>query len=229
MLPVTEPPYPPPPPPGPNPYGQNPYGQPPYGQGPPPAQPPAGGYPPPPPPPPGQPPYGGPPSGQNPYGGPVYAARPPAYRYAGWGVRVGAYLIDMLLSTVASIPLFAGYVWLIASIESSTSGETSEYTGGAGPIVLMVVGVVPAVGFWVWNLCIRQGRTGASLGKSNLGLRLLKEDTGQPMGAGLSFVRQLAHYVDSAICYLGYLWPLWDDKRQTIADKIMSTVVVHDR
>ena len=102
MLPVTEPPYPPPPPPGPNPYGQNPYGQPPYGQGPPPAQPPAGGYPPPPPPPPGQPPYGGPPSGQNPYGGPVYAARPPAYRYAGWGVRVGAYLIDMLLSTVAS-------------------------------------------------------------------------------------------------------------------------------
>lgn len=92
----------------------------------------------------------------------------------------------------------------------------------------MVVGFLIAVAFGVWNLCIRQGRTGQSLGKSNLGLRLVKESTGQPMGAGLSFVRQLAHYVDG-LCYIGYLWPLWDAKRQTFADKIMSTVVIRDR
>ena len=30
----------------------------------------------------------------------------------------------------------------------------------------------------------------------------------------------------TAFVYLGYLWPLWDDKRQTFADKILSTVVV---
>jgi hypothetical protein len=39
-------------------------------------------------------------------------------------------------------------------------------------------------------------------------------------------VRQIAHYVDQLICYIGYLFPLWDDKRQTIADKLMSTVCV---
>lgn len=172
------------------------------------------------------------PPSPNPYGGPVYAGPPPTYRYASWIRRVGAYLIDVLLSLVASLPLAAGYAWLISSTETTTSygdpGPTTEYTGGAGPIVLLVVGVVPALGFWVWNICLRQGRTGASLGKSNLGLRLLKESTGEPMGAGLSFVRQLAHYVDSALCYLGYLWPLWDGKRQTIGDKIMSSVVVVD-
>ncbi|MDQ1539752.1 MAG: hypothetical protein QOH29_478, partial [Actinomycetota bacterium] len=27
--------------------------------------------------------------------------------------------------------------------------------------------------------------------------------------------------------YLGYLWPLWDSKRQTFADKILKTVVVN--
>ena len=40
------------------------------------------------------------------------------------------------------------------------------------------------------------------------------------------FVRQLAHIVDSLVCYLGWLWPLWDSKNQTFADKIMSTVVI---
>jgi hypothetical protein len=34
----------------------------------------------------------------------------------------------------------------------------------------------------------------------------------------------LAHIIDGAICYIGYLFPLWDAKRQTIADKIMTTV-----
>ena len=52
--------------------------------------------------------------------------------------------------------------------------------------------------------------------------------TGQPIGGGMSFVRQLLHIVDGLPCYIGYLWPLWDDKRQTFSDKIMTTVVVRD-
>ncbi len=39
----------------------------------------------------------------------------------------------------------------------------------------------------------------------------------------------LAHFLDSLACYVGWLWPLWDPKRQTFADKIMSTVVVEQR
>ena len=56
--------------------------------------------------------------------------------------------------------------------------------------------------------------------------KVVSEKTWQPIGFWLSFVRQLAHYVDQLICYVGYLWPLWDDKRQTLADKIMGTVCV---
>jgi hypothetical protein len=30
----------------------------------------------------------------------------------------------------------------------------------------------------------------------------------------------------ATLLYLGYLWPLWDAKRQTFADEICSTVVL---
>ena len=39
-------------------------------------------------------------------------------------------------------------------------------------------------------------------------------------------LRYLLNIVNAIPCYLGYLWPLWDSKRQTFADKIMSTYVI---
>jgi hypothetical protein len=59
-----------------------------------------------------------------------------------------------------------------------------------------------------------------------MGIRLVGGSTGEPVGAVMSFVRQLAHYVNSLACYLGWFWPLWDARRQTLSDKIMGTVVV---
>jgi hypothetical protein len=42
----------------------------------------------------------------------------------------------------------------------------------------------------------------------------------------MAFARDIVHLLDSLPCYIGFLWPLWDAKRQTFADKILSTVVV---
>ena len=78
----------------------------------------------------------------------------------------------------------------------------------------------------VWNYGYRQGTTGSSIGKSIMKFKVVSEKTGQPIGFGMSIVRQLAHIIDGAICYIGYLFPLWDAKRQTIADKIMTTICV---
>ncbi len=54
----------------------------------------------------------------------------------------------------------------------------------------------------------------------------MSQETGQPIGTGMAFVRDICHFVDGIICDIGYLWPLWDDKRQTLADKIVKTVVI---
>jgi uncharacterized RDD family membrane protein YckC len=215
-----------------DPYGQDPsgQGQDPYGQQPPPpyGQDPYGQQPPPPY---GQNPYGEQPGyGQAPYGQPGYGA--PA-AYASWFQRVGAFLIDQLLGLVALIPYYIGTVLSVGSMDTSTDPVTGEITTTGGPsgigLVLMFIGVALSIAYYVWNYCIKQGRTGYTIGKGVLGIKLIKQDTGQPMGAGLSFVRQIAHILDALPCYLGYLWPLWDAKRQTFADKIMNTVVIEQR
>ena len=66
----------------------------------------------------------------------------------------------------------------------------------------------------------------ATLGKQMVGI-LISEEDARPIGALLTFVRSLVHVLDGLACYIGYLWPLWDPKKQTFADKIMKTAVLH--
>ncbi len=192
-------------------------------------------------PPAGQPAYGQPgyvppaqgqnPYGQNPYGQSPYGQSPSPYgqSYAHWISRVGAYVIDALLGSVAALPLWIGYGILVASLDTTTAADgtvTTTSSAGGGPLVLILVGVVTSLAFWIWNSCLRAGRTGYSIGKGVVGIRLVSASSGLPIGAGMAFLRQILHVVDSLPCYLGYLWPLWDAKRQTFADKILSTVVI---
>ena len=87
-----------------------------------------------------------------------------------------------------------------------------------------LVGLV-ALGWGFYNGYLN-GETGQSFGKKAVGLKLVGEQTGQVIGGGSGILRVLCHIVDSVICYIGYLFPLWDAKKQTIADKIMKTVVI---
>lgn len=190
------------------------YGQPdPYGG----AAPPPGGY------------------GTGPYGGPTPPAGAlPSGGYAGWGKRVGAYLIDGLIVLAAGFPIWIGYGIAISSAISQTNSAmadpypttttTVSFSGAA--VALILVGFLTSLGAFIWNTCLKGGGTGWSIGKGVMGIRLISERTGQPIGGGMAFVRYVAHILDALPCYVGYLWPLWDDRRQTFADKILNTVVI---
>jgi uncharacterized RDD family membrane protein YckC len=69
------------------------------------------------------------------------------------------------------------------------------------------------------------GVKGQTPGKAMMGTRLVNQQ-GQLLGSGSGIGRKFLHIVDSLICGLGWLLPLVDAKRQTIADKIMTTYVV---
>ncbi len=197
----------------PQPSPQQPYGQPPgpYGQQPGPA---------------GQQP--------NPYGGGPYEnPTPHGAPYTHWIKRVGSYVVDVLV-VVPFYVLAIVFFMLSREVTESQSFRTTDgqlttvatdVSFGGPFLVLAIVLFLAAIAFALWNVIIRQGRTGRSLGKSTLGTVLLKEETGRPLGAGMTFVRQVCHVLDGFF-YLGYLWPLWDAKRQTFADKIVGTVVL---
>jgi len=150
-------------------------------------------------------------------------------------MRVGASLLDFMLLLIGAIPYCIGLVWVIANSANGTSaGEASYSADSAGDptgmlvgLLLILVGGLLMFGIWLWNRVYEMGRTGQSVGKKVLRLYLVSERTGDPMGVGLCFVREIVHYVDG-ILYLGYLWPLWDRKRQTFADKIFGTVVAQE-
>ena len=171
---------------------------------------------------------GGPPP-TNPYG--AQSTAPPDFAfggYASWSSRVVAYLIDGFLGALAAFPLWIGYGMLISGATTTTdaNGVKQVHFHSTGAIVaLVVIGILTSFAFFVWNQCIRQGRTGASLGKSVLALRLVNSDM-DTIGGGLAFARYLLNIVNALPCYLGYLWPLWDAKRQTFADKLMGTYVI---
>jgi hypothetical protein len=51
-----------------------------------------------------------------------------------------------------------------------------------------------------------------------------READGSTPGFGMAFLRKPAHVLGSLACYVGWLWPLWDAKKQTFADKVCGTV-----
>ncbi|MET9954543.1 RDD family protein [Streptomyces sp. NPDC006339] len=154
---------------------------------------------------------------QQPYGGypqaPMgYGAQPPL---AHWGWRVLSRLID---TAVILVPYY-----LLIGIGAAMSNGSGEGLAA----VLGLIGFVYLVGMFFFQV-YKEGATGQTIGKKAVGTRTLKEATGAPVGFGMAFVRQLAHFIDGIACYLGYLWPIWDAKKQTFSDKICSTIVVKE-
>lgn len=165
---------------------------------------------------------------------PVWVPPVPVYPYAPWGRRVGAYLIDFAPAYVAMIPFWVGYVLFYVRAIQVTAGDPAGSSAGLfgelvrPALVWMIIGfalMLIAFGWQWYNRWLIAGRTGQSMGKRVLKTKLVAEVNGQPIGAVNAFLRDLLHILDGA-AYIGYLWPLWDTKRQTFSDMIMKTVVV---
>lgn len=186
---------------------------------PPPPPPPGGSYPPPPPPSGG---YAPPPPGP--------AIRTlPKQDYTPWSSRVLAFVIDVLPYVVVHS---IGWLVLRTTQQTSCVADITPYAVNqvcvtqysAVGLLAQALGSALGLFYLIWNYGYRQGTTGSSLGKSVMNFKVVSEVTGQPIGFGKSILRVFAHFVDAIICFVGFLFPLWDQKRQTLADKIMSTV-----
>jgi uncharacterized RDD family membrane protein YckC len=130
------------------------------------------------------------------------AAAAPAVPYANWGQRAGGYLIDAL--PIVILDFIGVHIDFIA---------------------FFLFGLI-GLAYAIYNRWYLGGTTGQTIGRKALNIKLISEQTGQPIGPLMAFVRDICHILDSIACYIGWLFPIWDAKRQTFADKILGTVVV---
>ena len=59
-----------------------------------------------------------------------------------------------------------------------------------------------------------------------LGIKVIDADTGALIGIPRGIVRNVVRIVSGLVFGLGYLWMLWDPRKQTWHDKAANTVVV---
>ena len=150
----------------------------------------------------------------------------PAGGYASWGDRAVATLWDLLYLWPALVGQLVGVVLIIIG-----AGMAANDSGGGGLLIALgslVLLAAIAYGIWLYirNYMLDQGRTGYTYGKRKVGIRTISETTGQPAGVGSCVLRWLLHGLINQVIYIDYLWPLWDDKNQTLTDKILGTVVI---
>jgi uncharacterized RDD family membrane protein YckC len=190
-----------------------------------------------------------------------YAPQPPAHwtsrdvtpdgqQLAGWWSRVGAAIIDSILTTMLSLVLgwqaiqqviaaYRSFVDLV--VQASDAGapmpDTTTLTDDiAGPLITffavsLAVKLVYQVGF----LKAFQ----ATPGKMLLGIEVRRRDHRGTLSWGTVLLRWLAQNVATVlgvvplvgfVTYLYWLldvlWPLWDPNRQALHDKIARTNVV---
>ncbi|KAA0080611.1 RDD family protein [Mycolicibacterium sp. P9-64] len=151
--------------------------------------------------------------------------------YAPWPRRVLAFLLDAVpVVVLAVLAVILVYVTRIRGCDGDPSALDlgAQCGSNVSPwgVILFVASWLAIIGYGVWNFGYRQGTTGSSIGKTALHLSVVDAASGEPIGFLRSMIRQFAHVVEPLTLGLGYLWPLWDSKRQTFADKLASTVCV---
>jgi uncharacterized RDD family membrane protein YckC len=163
--------------------------------------------------------YGAGPGG---YGG------PPQVVYASVGKRLAAVILDGLVGGIATIP-----GWIIFGIATAGAVGSADphgrmtdeaATAFVGAVLLgYLVVFVGAFAVWLYNVYLL-GRDGASLGKRWMKIKVL-DPNGQPLGFGKAFAREFVKQLLGSLCFLIYLWPLFDAEKQGLHDKLFSTHV----
>ena len=135
--------------------------------------------------------------------------------YVGFGDRLLAFVFDMLIFFIVSIPI------LIAIYGRDYLARSDG--GFAGFWDFAIQAVVPALAVLVfWR------RYGATPGKLAVYARIVDARTGEAASTGRLVARYFAYFISSLPLFLGFAWIAIDRRKQGWHDKIAGTLVVYD-
>lgn len=132
--------------------------------------------------------------------------------YAGFWIRVVASILDsiwLILLTLALGRMIYGAYYF----------ETAELILGWGDFFISyVLPFILTLLFWAYR--------SATPGKMILGLKIVDADTLGKVSNGRLALRYLGYYLSTLALMLGFLWVIWDKRKQGWHDKIARTVVI---
>jgi uncharacterized RDD family membrane protein YckC len=130
------------------------------------------------------------------------------------GRRILATIVDAIVLGV----LFA--VMTILFGESSTSGTSVNFS----------MGTFPTLGFFILAMTyyiLMEGYLGQTVGKMLLGIKVVREDTGEVPGIKAAAIRSVLRIVDGLFSYLvAFVTVLVSGKNQRLGDMAAHTLVV---
>jgi uncharacterized RDD family membrane protein YckC len=167
--------------------------------------------------------------GYQPQPPPVGYGTPIGGAYASIGKRILAHIIDGFIVGLGMIP---GLILMVVGVGIAASTADSRVPGGDAEVgafggmmlllswALMVLGFI---GLWLYN-CYLLGRDGATIGKRLMKVKVLDAQM-QPLGFGKAFLREIVKQALGGFCFILLLWPLWDEQKQGLQDKMFGTHV----
>lgn len=128
---------------------------------------------------------------------------------ASWARRAGAFAIDVLLP-IAVLATLASVAWT-----APLRGPLWWVFVGAAAVVFVAMAV---------NRWLGPALKGWSVGRATVGIAVRTRSAASP-GMVRLIVRDVAHLLDTATVFIGWLWPFWDRRGRTFADLLLRTEV----
>jgi len=137
---------------------------------------------------------------------------PTLLKAAGFFRRLGAFALDWIVLSIAGNLLYLAY-------------RMGGNVGSEG-ISVSAPSVLSTILFVLYFTLLTGDGGGQTLGKMLVGIKVQKVD-GTPVLFGTALVRTLGYFVSFFfMTFLGFLWILWDKKKQGWHDKIAGTIVI---
>lgn len=131
--------------------------------------------------------------------------------YAGFWIRAGALLIDLVVTSVWAVPFRAAF------------RAVSSDPAVLGPFRLS--GLVVLAALWAYFV-VTTAATGGTLGKHALAIRVVGTDLRRPDWTTVLFREVVGRVIVAASFGIGYLWSAFDGRKQGWHDKIADTLVL---
>jgi uncharacterized RDD family membrane protein YckC len=134
--------------------------------------------------------------------------------FGGFFRRLIAFLIDLLIIHLITYLIYLSSNAFIGDLFGDDSASSLSFA------YKVLSACFPALYFIFFY-----GNTGQSPGKAVLHLKVLR-DSGERAGYGVAFLRCIGYFISLAVLGIGFIWIIFDSRKQGWHDKLAKTVVV---